>query len=252
MAQGEYIGFVDSDDIIENNMYERMYNEAQLTDSAVVMCDAVTVYSDIHKEVDSIIQLPETCTIEKSDWTPKLLKEMAGSSWRCIYSKDLIQHHDVRFPVGLKFSEDRVFNIYMFGYANKVRYIKESFYNRIIWTGSAVHRFHKDYFEAAKYAAICTEQALFKAWNNNQEYQREYKEHFITASLGAINNYFYKTSTLTMREKYSLVKALCNDQLIQKALDKNLCGGIRGKWIKNKRVLLLCICSIYLNIKNRR
>ena len=38
IAKGEYVGFVDADDYIEPNMYERMYTYAQRTDAQIVMC----------------------------------------------------------------------------------------------------------------------------------------------------------------------------------------------------------------------
>ena len=38
-AKGEYIGFIDSDDYIDANMYEKMYNELINTGSDMVVCD---------------------------------------------------------------------------------------------------------------------------------------------------------------------------------------------------------------------
>lgn len=41
-ASGEYIGFVDSDDWLEPDMYEKMYNAAKNNDSDVVFCNWIT------------------------------------------------------------------------------------------------------------------------------------------------------------------------------------------------------------------
>ena len=38
-ATGEYIGFVDSDDFVELDMYEKMYNKALITKSDIIVCD---------------------------------------------------------------------------------------------------------------------------------------------------------------------------------------------------------------------
>ena len=40
-ANGEYIGFVDSDDWIKPDMYEKMYNAAKSNDSDVVFCNCI-------------------------------------------------------------------------------------------------------------------------------------------------------------------------------------------------------------------
>jgi len=42
IATGRYIGFVDSDDYIENNMYEKLYNAAIQTDADITMCQAIS------------------------------------------------------------------------------------------------------------------------------------------------------------------------------------------------------------------
>ncbi len=250
MAAGEYIGFVDSDDTIQPQMYESMYRAAKEHGTDIVMCDAVTVFGDCHEEPDTIRQLRSSCLVNR--WTPDLLKEMAGSSCRCIYSYALIQRHSSRFPVALKFSEDRVFNIYAMGYANSLYYIKEPFYNRLIWDGSAVNRFHADYFHAVREAATATEQALTDAWENDEAYQKAYQEQFVTGAIAAINNYFYGTSPWSWREKITAVKRLCADPQLCSVMDDYPCTDFRSKLLKRKNVILLSLCAIYANIRHGR
>ena len=40
-ANGEYIGFIDSDDWIEPDMYEKMYNAARSNDADIVFCNCM-------------------------------------------------------------------------------------------------------------------------------------------------------------------------------------------------------------------
>ena len=42
IAQGEYIGFVDADDWVELDMFEKLYYPAKETDSDIVMCSMNT------------------------------------------------------------------------------------------------------------------------------------------------------------------------------------------------------------------
>ena len=251
-ASGEYIGFVDSDDTIKPEMYERMYHAAKANNAEIVMCDAVTVFSDSCEEPDTIKHLPGSCILNRSDFTPQLLKELAGSSWRCIYSRALIQRHSSQFPVALKFSEDRVFNIYNMGYANRLVYIKEPFYNRLLWDGSAVNRFHADYFEAVKKAAAAIEEAIKVAWNDNYNYQDAYKEQFIGGAISAICNYYYKTSTLSRKERREAVKNLCDDLELRQAIEYSSEKSDRGGWILKRRVLLLRLYARAANMKHGR
>ena len=60
-AAGKYIGFVDSDDWIAPEMFQRLLTIAGETDCPLVMCDARTVYADGRSEPDTITQLKSSC-----------------------------------------------------------------------------------------------------------------------------------------------------------------------------------------------
>lgn len=256
LAKGEYIGFVDADDWIDRNMYERLLDKATQTDSDIVMCDATTVYSNGKTQADTITQLSENTILTKSDFTPSLLLEMAGSAWRCIYSKRIYnakrRKYPLAFPLGVKFSEDRIFNLYAFGYANSVSYVKCSYYNRFMNLKSVVHRFHPDYFEAVKKAHTQTQFAIDRAWSGNKKYKIAYLNQFIIGSFGAINNYYYKTSTLSAKERKNAVKRICNDEELIQAIKYSAFHDIRSGWVMKKRWFLLSFYARLFNLKNNR
>ena len=45
-AKGEYIAFVDSDDYVEHDMYEKMYNKAKTNDFDIVVCNTINFYDN--------------------------------------------------------------------------------------------------------------------------------------------------------------------------------------------------------------
>ena len=255
MATGQYIGFVDSDDWIEPQMFERLLAEAKRSGSDVVMCDATTVYDDGRTEADTITQLSENRILKKSDFTPSLLLEMAGSACRCIYKNDRysdkLRKYPLAFPLGVKFSEDRIFNLYAFGQANKVGYLKESYYNRFMNAKSAVHRFHQDYFAACKKAADGIEQAIRCAWDDDLTLQKAYLGQFIGGAIGAICNYYYKTSPMTAVEKKNMVKRLCEDRQLRSAIEA-YGADRRSGWILNRKYSLLIAYARLANWKRGR
>jgi hypothetical protein len=214
------------------------------------------VFEDGRTQADTITQLSQNSILKKSDFTPSLLLEMAGSAWRCIYSKriysaKLLKSCGLQFPLGVKFSEDRIFNLYAMGRANKVCYLKESYYNRYVNRKSAVHRFHEDYFEACKKAADGIEQAIREAWADNGELQKAYLVQFISGAQMAICNYYYKTSTLTAKERREKVRVLCEDQQLRQAIE-HYGTNRRRQWILNKKYKLLITYAKLTNLKNRR
>ncbi len=255
-ACGEYIGFIDSDDWIEPNMYECLLREANQASADIVMCDARTVYEDGKIQADTITQLSANQILQKSDFTPSLLLEMAGSAWRCIYKNHRYtakrqKQNALLFPLGVKFSEDRIFNLYAFGQANKICYIKKAFYNRYMNKKSAVHRFHQDYFEACKRSMDGIEQAVRYAWEDDNELQKAYLSQFITGAIGAICNYYYKTSTLRAAERKKMVKGLCEDSQLRKAIE-TYGANRKSQWILDRKYSLLIAYAILANWKHGR
>ena len=255
-ACGEYIGFIDSDDWIEPNMYECLLREANQASADIVICDARTVYEDGKIQADTITQLSGNQILQKSEFTPSLLLEMAGSAWRFIYKNHryndkLQKQKTILFPLGVKFSEDRIFNLYAFGQANKICYIKKAFYNRYMNEKSTVHRFHQDYFEACKKSMDGIEQAIRYAWEDNNELQKVYLSQFITGAIGAICNYYYKTSTLRAAERKKMVKGLCEDSQLRNAIE-TYGANRKSQWILDRKYSLLIAYAILANWKHGR
>lgn len=250
IASGEYIGFVDADDWIDGEMYSTLIGIAKDNDADIVMCDALTEYSNKMSELDTILQISKSCILKKDDFTPKVLMEMAGSTWRCIYKSSVIRVNNILFDTKLKFSEDRVFNIYAIGYANMLYYLKRPFYHRIIQNESAVHRFHIDYFERVNDALSATEEALCDAWNNDHKFQVAYLEQYLNGVVASIRNYFYKTSTLSFKEKYKKLVEICNCERVCTAIKKFNRFNKLDKWIYNHNYVHLIMYSILSNKKH--
>ena len=59
-AEGEYIAFLDSDDYIEKNAYEEMYNIAKKEEADMVECDFYWEYPNKRKEIEQLQVISET------------------------------------------------------------------------------------------------------------------------------------------------------------------------------------------------
>lgn len=252
VAQGEYIGFVDSDDWIEKDMYQNLYSKAKETNAEIVMCDAVTKYDDKNDEEDTISQLATDRFLKREDIYPKLLMEMAGSACRCIYKRELLCKYDINFPVGLKFSEDRIFNILAMGHSRGVYYIKKAYYNRYIREGSAVNKYYENMLDIALDARTRTMQAIDNAWEENQKYKDMFENQTVGYALTAINNEFYKNSKGTFFEKYNNVKKICKNSEIRNSIKLTGAKDIRLFFIMKGMIIPLCIIAILLNRKYGR
>lgn len=112
MAQGDYIGFVDSDDWIERDMYEKMLDRAEQTGADVVVCDFLEHYADGREQT-----LP-ACFQDHP-------LSAAGSSCNKIFRRSLVG--DLRFPEGLWY-EDFYFSAVMLLRSKRTEFIPEPLY----------------------------------------------------------------------------------------------------------------------------
>ncbi|MBQ7857958.1 MAG: glycosyltransferase [Oscillospiraceae bacterium] len=244
MASGEYIGFVDADDYIAPESYEIAM--AASADCDIVMWDTVTVWESGKQEADTIPLLAEDTEITKREWYPELLLQMAGSACRCLYRRRIL--NNVSFPVGIKFSEDRIFNLQAMGNAENIHYLKRGLYFRIMQEESTVHRYHEDYFEACLRSYWETKRTLAVYWPKD-EYRLAYCRQFIDGAIGAISNYCYKTSPLPFKERVQKTRQVCRNTELHTVLEICDYGGIRARLIRRECAVLLVLIAKLNNIR---
>lgn len=112
IAKGDFVGFVDSDDWVTHDMYEKMYIRAAETGADVVVCDFMERFADGRESV-----LPASL---QDNWLGS-----AGSSCNKIFRRSLVG--ELRFPVGLWY-EDFYFSAVMLLRSKHTEFIAEPLY----------------------------------------------------------------------------------------------------------------------------
>lgn len=133
-ARGEYIAFVDSDDWIENDMFERMYAEAKKYDSDLCCCQMQKVYPDGRR--GDILKNPFIGSGEISDEKRSyFLTHYVSQFTSLIYKKTLIDQYSIRFPEE-RSADDSYFVSCVLMLARSISYVDEPFYLYLIRPGS--------------------------------------------------------------------------------------------------------------------
>jgi glycosyltransferase involved in cell wall biosynthesis len=105
-AQGEYLGFVDSDDYVDENFYEELYSRARITGADIVKGKMNVINCDTLKP---IIEDNQFYDINNK------IRENKGyfyhSFTTAIYRINLIKENKIMFPTGTMTFEDPVFVI---------------------------------------------------------------------------------------------------------------------------------------------
>ena len=114
-ATKEYIGFVDADDCISKEFYEKLYSDAKKHDSDIVMGE--TVVLDKNHKVSDYYKIP-TCTETNLG---KIYSMMEYSTvWDKIYRSKIVKpDKTVRFPEGV-IHEDNFFTLAVLAKTNKL------------------------------------------------------------------------------------------------------------------------------------
>ena len=130
VATGSYIGYVDSDDWIEPNMYERMYKACIQNDAQIAVCKYKAVFKDrtIDKGSDETVVLSREELLNIYIFEHKKYV-IYNSVWSKLFKRELVE--DMLFPVGRN-SEDIMYTTKAFCRVNKAVYIDECLYNYVL------------------------------------------------------------------------------------------------------------------------
>lgn len=133
-ATGEYISFIDSDDYIESDMLEKMYNKAKEEDSDIVICSNYNIYEATNG--NEVIFIDEKLMEDSIDNKKNKLLNIISPCCK-IYKRSLIQNSNIFFMEKLYY-EDLAFSIKSLVLSNKISYVNEPLYYYIIHEGSTM------------------------------------------------------------------------------------------------------------------
>ena len=122
-ASGEYIGFVDSDDIVSTKMYEKLYVTAKEGDYDIVDCG----YYNQEKD-NAIVHTSDELTGDMDGHKRSELIVSGGYLWSRIFKRELIADAVICFREGV-ILEDAEFLMCMHMLAKRVGNVKEILYN---------------------------------------------------------------------------------------------------------------------------
>lgn len=144
-ANGEYIGFVDGDDFLENTFAEKMYTTAKINNSNLCCCGVSKIHSQKLKHEKFLPNM----SIKIKDFF-KQNPNIRNPVWNKIYKTELIQKNGNTFPPSVKFAEDYAFTV-LYYLSNKenmsISYVREPLYNYWRHDTSVMSNLHLDLSE---------------------------------------------------------------------------------------------------------
>lgn len=123
-ARGEYIGFVDPDDYVALDMFEKMYKVAKENEADIVTCDYFEVIGE--EKIYRVNDLPEG-NINKEVLKKILQRKYGWELWQQIYKKNLFIDNNIQFSENLYVTDLEIGGLIIM-YANKINKVKEPLY----------------------------------------------------------------------------------------------------------------------------
>lgn len=213
-ARGEYIGFVDGDDYISENMYYNMCKHILDTNSDVCICNFYNVKNN--NEFIKNEHSGEIKTYNKHEILEKILidKEIQSYAWNKLYKKELF--YNVKYPKG-KMYEDIETTFFLLEKCEKIVVTDEPEYYYIDRDDSIVKNIKEQ--TIIDYIDIISERYDYieKKYRNLKRYNNYY---LIRTLITAYNDIFYlKNISENLRKKIENLHEKVNNLLEENESD---------------------------------
>ena len=165
-AAGEYIAFVDSDDYVDEMMFEKMISLAEKHHSEIVLCDLVKVDENgkEFRDLPQSPQLPEKIVL-KDDFT--IFGEMSCFACNKIFKRSLFNQH--RFKKGIHFEDIELIPKLVID-SRVISKINEPFY-KYFERQDSITKTHTrkglDMFEAVDAVTLYFKKSQYKSFNQD-------------------------------------------------------------------------------------
>ena len=239
IASGKYIALVDSDDWIEPNMLEEMYNKAEHFHTDITMCDFRKVGVESEYTVSQPIRegyydrkmieselFPCLIMFENIEFPPTI------SNWTCLFRREFLIENNLFYDENIHYCEDSIFGSKAMYNANGFYYMKNRyFYNYFYNPNSTTSTCNMKKWDSY----LIINQRLKQYFTDSKfDFSRQIKINMLYFTLNYLEE--IKKSNLPLDKKIQKSKLLLNDIYVKNVFENFKLPKVN---IKLKLVLIL-------------
>lgn len=134
IAKGKYCINVDSDDWIEKNYLEEMYNMAEKNGSDIVVSDISSdfIYEENKNYIMKDLDIGEETTLTGREYINIFLtNNFKGYSWNKLIKRELYVKNNIKYNESIYIFEDNEIILKLAYYSNKINKLNKAFYHYI-------------------------------------------------------------------------------------------------------------------------
>ncbi len=137
-VKGEYIAFLDSDDWVDKDMYNKLYLKAKENDYDIVACDTTAVYPNYNTIISSNIN-------DKTKSSEALMINSYAVLWNKIYKREILK--GMEFKEGINFCEDVIFLYQLYPRVKRIGVIHQPLHFYLQREGSLTYTYDKKLYQ---------------------------------------------------------------------------------------------------------
>lgn len=248
IAKGIYIAFIDSDDYVDENFYEKLYVSAKKYNSDMVYASFKSVDKNNKMRTTFNIKLNKQVYIGEDIKTNILYnvienngnhKRLPMSACMILYKKEIIDKYNIRFLSERQYaSEDLIFNLEFILKANTISIVNNAYYYYCYNQNSLTRKYKADRFKK-----------VMIMYDYLKDFMK--KEHLFEDTKKGINTYVIsQIRTCIKLEKYNNkkdalnnLKVICENNDVQQILSEKYTKTMKQTFfdflIKNKKYKIL-------------
>ena len=184
IAVGEYIGFVDSDDWVDSNFYENLYNSAKKYNTDIAVASVLRErkkYSSYRIKYNNEKVYTEKSEIFNACDCPNICYV-----WNKIYKTEFFKSQNLKFQEGM-FFEDILFTTKILGNSKSLVTVPNTYYHYMVNDGTSIVKSNHTLKKNQDRYNNQKEAILFCLENNIKIKEKEYCINNKTYKLGPIN-----------------------------------------------------------------
>lgn len=221
VANGEYLAFLDADDVYSPEYLSRMYSAAAESSADVAVCGYVTFRGEKPDFHEAEITEPRLTTVREL-----LDTGLMTSLWVKLVKKSLVTDNGVLFDTGMSFGEDMFFSWQLCLLAERAVKIEDKLYGYRMSADGATAKYHDSLYEKYK-----------QGFDGLKDCARQCRDP--ESRIFEMDTYFVKRlPTLTFmcarskqsfRQKRKYIARILNDAVVRDMTENHLDELIRGE-----------------------
>ncbi|OCT11047.1 hypothetical protein A8709_04920 [Paenibacillus pectinilyticus] len=236
MAQGEYIGFIDSDDDIHPDMYNCLIEYALKYTADMIVCP-FQVIDEVRNQI-SITSIWDQahCVVDnkiiENHIIPAILMRNYYSLLSCynkLYKRSCFENIANRFNPNMHFGEDARLNLTLLTQINKLVFTDRPLYNYYIRKENSLsQKFRENMFDYIQ------DNKNFGIYLCEKYKLDDYMNHILQDYISAATNYMQSVvhSPLSLQKKHKILSNIMNDRDFQKHIAYYECPSVYYKFLK--------------------